>query len=72
MVVGRFIRAHLSRLVFLLAVLSLIAAGTYGQAARGEDSGLELLLPELFPDAAAFELLDTRQGVQFIYGAIDD
>jgi hypothetical protein len=58
--------------VFLLAVLSLIAAGAYGHSTRGEDSGLELLLPELFPDAAAFELLDTRQGVQFIYGAIDD
>ncbi len=72
MAIGRFIRAHLSRLVFLLAVLSLLAAGTYGHSARGEDSGLELLLPELFPDAAAFDLLDTRQGVQFIYGAIDD
>ena len=72
MAIGRFIRAHLSRLVFLLAVLSLLAAGPYGQSARAEDSGLELLLPELFPDAAAFDLLDTRQGVQFIYGAIDD
>ena len=72
MAVGRFVRAHLSRLVFLLAVLSLIAAGTYGHSARGEDSGLDLLMPELFPDAAAFELLDTQQGNQFIYGAIDD
>jgi hypothetical protein len=62
----------LSRLIFLLAILSLLAAGTYGRFTRGDDSGLELLMPELFPDAAAFELLDTQQGIQFIYGVIDD
>jgi hypothetical protein len=28
-------------------------------------------MPEFFPDASAFELLDTQQGVQFIYGAVD-
>lgn len=72
MAIGRFVKVHLSRLVFLLAVLSLVVAGTYGHYTRGEDSGLELLLPELFPAATAFELLDTQQGVQFIYGAIDD
>jgi Na+-translocating ferredoxin:NAD+ oxidoreductase RnfG subunit len=58
--------------LFLLAVLSLIGAGTYGRFTRGDDSGLELLLPQLFPGAAAFELLDTQQGVRFIFGAVDD
>jgi hypothetical protein len=61
-----------SRLIFVLAILSLLAAGTYGRFTRGDDSGLELLMSEFFPEAAVFELLDTQQGVQFIYGVIDD
>ena len=71
MALGQFLRAHGSRVLFLLAVLSLVAAGVCGQLA-GSVNGIKKYLPEVFPEATEFSLLDDESSSDgFIYVASD-
>ena len=67
---GGFWRTNGSKVLIILAVLSLIGAGAYGQLSYSSD--VEPFLTETLPEAASFELLaDMAAEENYLYGAVD-
>jgi Na+-translocating ferredoxin:NAD+ oxidoreductase RnfG subunit len=67
---GGFWRTNGSKVLVVLAVLSLVGAGAYGQLSYSTD--VEPFLTETLPDAASFELLaDMAAEENYLYGAVD-
>ena len=69
--VGGFWRLNGKKVLVILAVVSLIAAGVFGQFAYTTD--IEPYLPDVFPDAASFELVASQPvDDSYLYLATDE
>ena len=67
---GDFWRTNGSKVLVILAILSLLGAGAYGQLSYSSD--VEPFLGDVLPEAASFELLaDLAADENYLYGAID-
>lgn len=67
---GGFWRTNGKKALVILAVLSLLGAGAYGQLSYSSD--VEPFLTETLPEAATFELLaDMAADENYLYGAFD-
>lgn len=69
MVPDNFFRRHRSRIIFGLALTLLLGAATYGRASQGL-AGYESFLPELAPEASAFNIVRSS-GTTVVYQTAD-